>query len=184
MKNILSSLTKSEKNRILEMHKKSTSRHYLMEQKTSMEFKGSTPSSNNSWDAGEGFFNTKTNTDGTISNVMNYWDGGSGQSKLGFFVYTDPIGYEGGPIQRETEISFDYYVTVKAGDVLNLTFNANSSNGDNVTSETYSTRGPEQSDTIYGGNFTLKNLPENSTITITVNGDNINKLVIKTTKNN
>ena len=73
-----------------------------------------------------------------------------------------------------------FYTTVKAGNDLHLSFNAKSSNGNDVTSETYATRGPVRSDAIYGGRVSLMNLPENSTITISANGDNNNRLEIKT----
>jgi hypothetical protein len=152
-------------------------------QKTSMIFIGSTPSSNNSWDAGEGFFNIACKSqEGIVSSVMNYWDGGNGPSDISSFTTAEQMGIPGNGGDLLTSISFAYYTTVKAGNALNVSFNAKSSNGGNVTSETYSTRGPVQSDTIYGGRFTLMNLPENSTITISANGDNSNRLVIKTTK--
>jgi hypothetical protein len=152
------------------------------QQKTSMVFMGSTPSSDNKWDAGEGFFNVARRSDGIVSSVTNFHSAGNEPSKENDLTMAEQLGIPGNGGDMSNSVAFKYVTKVKAGDYLNLTFNANSSNGGNVTSETYSTRGPIQSDTIYGGRFTLMNLPENSTITIFAKGDNVNKLVIKTTK--
>ena len=153
----------------------------IIEQETKgMIFMGSTPGVKNDWDAGNGFFNISYNGVGIITSVMNSWNGGSGESQKNSFNTAEQLGIPGNGGSLESAISFNYVTTVKAGDSLSLKFNATSKAG-NASSETYSYRpSSSDSDTIYKGRFTLMNLPQNSTITITANGDSENKLVVTT----
>ena len=152
----------------------------ISEQETKgMSFLGSTPGVQNDWDAGNGFFGIAYDGVGIIGGVMNSWNGGSGESKKGSFNTSEQLAIPGNGGSLESAISFNYVTTIKAGDSLSLTFNATSNTG-NASSETYSYRSPVSKDTIYKGRFTLMNLPQNSTITITANGDSENKLVVTT----
>tara|TARA_R100000657_G_C4679316_1_gene126839 strand:+ start:1722 stop:2438 length:717 start_codon:yes stop_codon:yes gene_type:complete len=154
----------------------------LTEQETKkMSFMGATPMIKNDWDSGNGFFAITYEKNGIVNSVKNFWDGGSAESQRNSFSGAEKIGISGNGGSLDNSISFGYVTTVKAGNKLNLTFNASSNSG-NVSSQTYSFRSPKSldKDTIYHGEFILINLPQNSDITITAKGDSENKLVVKT----
>ncbi len=160
----------------------------LTEQETKkMSFMGATPMIKNDWDAGNGFFAISYEKNGIINSVKNSWNGGSGESQRNPFNSAEKMGISGNGGSLDNSISFGYVTTVKAGNALSLTFNASSNSGYvlplsiNVSSQTYSYRDrASDKDTIYHGEFTLINLPQNSDITITAKGDSENKLVVKT----
>lgn len=152
----------------------------LNEQETKkMSFMGATPMIKNDWDSGNGFFAITYEKNGIINSVKNSWNGGSVESQRNSFSSAEKIGISGNGGSLDNSISFGYVTTVKSGNALSLTFNASSNSG-NVSSQTFSTRGPVNKDTIYHGEFILINLPQNSDITITAKGDSENKLVVKT----
>jgi len=140
-----------------------------------------------SHDRGEGFFNIgykrySNCSSCIIDDVMNYYKDGSTKSANKSFNESEKkeIPKEGGSLWNT--ISFDYVTRVMAGKSLSLKFNASSNSG-NVSSETYSFKPPSsEEDVFYRGRFTLLNLPQNSTIVITANGDSENELVVKTSE--
>ena len=181
MKRIIK-LTESDLTRIV--------KRVVMERETykGMSFMGATPMIKNDWTHGNGFFYSAYEENGIITSVMNSWDGGSDESKRNDFNTAEQMAIQGNDGSLDNSILFNYVTTVKAGNDLSLTFNATSKAG-SVYSQTYSyrnvtiksgTQTNNDNDTIYLGRFALINLPQNSTITITANGDSENKLVLTT----
>ena len=147
----------------------------INEQETKMTFiDGNPPKLNNDWSNGNGFFGITYSENGIIDSVLNYWNGGSAKSKRIDFNMLEELGIPGNNGRLDNSICFNY-VTENKGNS-NIEIKAVSSNGDNVTSSTYTL----EKNGIYVTRFCITNLPQNSTITITTNGDNKNKLMVKT----
>ena len=162
-------ITENERSHINKMY------GLINEQETEMSFiDGNPPTQNKNWSKGNGFFGITYAKNSIIDSVMNYWNGGNGKSRRMDFNMVEELGIPGNNGRLDSSICFNY-VTENKGNS-NIEIKAVSSNGDNVTSSTYTL----EKDGIYVTRFCIITLPHNSTITITPNDDDKNKLVVKT----
>lgn len=143
----------------------------LYEQQTKQtQFAGSTPDATefnkyvqevgNDW---EGFMGSQYSTDSLIKNVMNYYKGGSTQSKrndLNSFILLS------GSNEKET-FGFSFATIIEAGSFLSLYFTLLKDGKEVLKSETYSYRGPLNVKSMCRGAFYLMNLNEPGKYTVT-----------------
>jgi len=162
---------------ISEEEKRHIKKMYLLEDVGSpMKIGGGTPSSRNEeqFKDMDGFYVITYSYDSNIKSVQNFYNGGKSMSERHDFLYNEKL-----LTPQNQYIAFTYWFNNKAGNTMNIILNVKSSDGSTVT-ESWSNRGPDSTDSKYMGRFYVGPLPNNSTITISVEGDKSNSLLITT----